>query len=133
MPASSTIRALGGSAVLALVCVTVAAGAAAQDQSATVTGRPLEQLTERVSYRDLNLANKSHERVLFHRVGSAVHRICYKLVPGVSPASDEHMTCSSDAWASARPQIRTAVRRAQDIALTGKSTIAAAAITISFR
>lgn len=133
MPANSSLRALAGTATLALVCVTLAAGAAAQNRSATVTAPSGDQMTERVSYRDLNLAIKADEKTLFRRVGGAVHRICYRINGGVSATSEEHMSCSSDAWAGARPQIRTAVRRAQEIALTGNSTIAAAAITISFR
>jgi hypothetical protein len=41
------------------------------------------------------------------------------------------MKCDNRAWGEARPQIARAVQRAHDIASTGTSPIAAAAITIS--
>jgi hypothetical protein len=39
--------------------------------------------------------------------------------------------CSGLAWDGARPQILRAVQRAREIAATGSSSIAAAAITIT--
>ncbi len=40
-------------------------------------------------------------------------------------------SCDTSAWGGARPQIARAVQRAREIAATGSSTIAAAAITIA--
>lgn len=126
-------RGIVGIAALPLFLVVSPTIGVAQDRSATVTGQRLDEMTERVSYRDLNLAFKPDEKILFRRVGFAVRRICDRLHEGVSPASYESMACSRGAWLGARPQIKTAVQRAREIALTGTSSLAAAAITISFK
>jgi UrcA family protein len=85
--------------------------------------------TERVSYADLDLALRSHERKLNYRVAGAVKRVCLYEDRNGLPDSD-YYSCANDAWEGAGPQIAQAVARAKEIALTGKSSIAAAAITI---
>jgi hypothetical protein len=41
-----------------------------------------------------------------------------------------YRVCSDEAWDGALPQMAQAIARAEEIALTGKSSIAATAITI---
>lgn len=89
---------------------------------------PSGYVVRTVSYADLNLASAPGERVLKKRVGSAVNSVCLEAV-GLSDF-DAAQSCELDAWAGARPQIARAVRRAHQIAETGTSLIAAAAITI---
>jgi UrcA family protein len=89
--------------------------------------------TERISYADLNLASEPGERKLNRRVSDAVKRVCLYRDGTVGLQSNGYNLCADGAWDSATPQIAQAVQRAKDIALTGKSSIAAAAITISVR
>jgi hypothetical protein len=72
--------------------------------------------------------------MLNRRVRAAVTDLCID----ASGGDDRSMTfqvaltrCSSDAWNQARPQIANAVQRAQELASTGQTTIAAAALVIS--
>ena len=86
--------------------------------------------TRRVSYADLNLASMSGQNTLNSRVGYAVNSVCTE-----SNLSFDyyHMhNCKNFAWSGARPQIDRAVQRAREIAATGSSSIAAAAITLTF-
>ena len=115
--------------------VVVALPAAAQSQSAeVVVSAPARDVVRRqVDHNDLNLASRPAEKILLRRVDVAVKGMCREIVgPGIVQWVVES-SCRADAWDSARPQIRRAVHRAQDIALNGKSSIAAAAITISFK
>jgi len=89
--------------------------------------------TERVSYADLNLASVAGERKLHRRVDNAVKRVCLFRDGTVGLPSNGYNLCADGAWDGATPQIAQAIQRAKDIALTGKSSIAAAAITISIR
>jgi hypothetical protein len=71
---------------------------------------------------------------LNHRVDGAVDSLCDEATGG--PDGSLHirlatMACSNAAWAGARPQIALAVQRAREIAATGSSAIAAAAITLA--
>ena len=94
----------------------------------TIIGRSPDQVTRHVSYADLNLASSDGVRTLNGRVGPAVNSVCTEAV-----GNEDHFTmqdCSVHSWGSARPQIAQAVQRARDIAATGSSSIAAAAITI---
>ena len=80
------------------------ASAPAPAKEVTVLGQlPVDQLTERVSYSDLDLA---------------------------TPYGMEYGTCRSFAWTGARPQMQQAMARAQQIASTGTSAIAPVAIMI---
>jgi UrcA family protein len=112
----------------------IATSANAQRAPVVVYGQEQPDVrTERVSYADLDLATKPGERKLFHRVSGAVKRVCIFSYGTVALQGNEYRACADDAWDGATPQIAQAVQRAKDIAMTGKSSIAAAAITISVR
>lgn len=124
--ASASVMVIGGAATAAL----------AQPPQATTTvfgERDLDDIrTVRVSYRDLNLASASHERILYRRVGHAAREVCtrdeiwsYDDI-GFAP-------CVRGARRDAKPQIVMAVKRAQQIALTGASSIPMVAIAIVAR
>ena len=87
--------------------------------------------TRRVTYADLNLASVSGERTLMRRVSGAVREVCYEAVP--DGKSFDVTGCRKVAWDGANPQIDRALQRAREIAATGRSSIAAAAITLSIR
>jgi len=110
----------------------VAASASAGQQSPVVVyGESENMRTEHVTYADLDLTNANHQKRLNLRVTGAVKRVCLfeDGQPGIKES--DYYDCASDAWDSAKPQIAQAVQRASDIALTGKSSIAATAITIN--
>jgi UrcA family protein len=95
---------------------------------------PVDMLSRHVSYADLNLASVAGESALERRVGTAVTGLCLDATGGNDGGTKfklSMMRCDREAWNGARPQIDRAVRRAQGIAATGASSIAAAAITIS--
>lgn len=119
------------SGVTASLLIATAAFAAAQDKPVVVYAEPQEGLrSERVSYADLDLSQPRHERKLNLRVAGAVKRVC--LYEDRTALQDSgYYRCADDAWGDARPQIAQAVARAREIALTGSSSIAATAITIS--
>jgi UrcA family protein len=106
---------------------------AGQEQPVNVYGEQSEDVrTERVSYADLNLALDEHRKLLNGRVSGAVKRVClYRESVGV--LENSYDICADGAWSEARPQIAQAIARARDIAMNGKSSIAAAAITIQVR
>jgi hypothetical protein len=64
-------------------------------------------------------------------VTGAVKRVCLFEETQVGMQDLGFYSCANDAWDSATPQIAQAVQRAKDIAMTGKSSIAATAITIN--
>ena len=97
-------------------------------RNVAVVGRQSQAFTRQVSYADLNLASKSDLMVLTNRVDFAVHDVCTALLS--ESFQDTMQECAGDSWDRARPQIARAVQRAHDIASTGSSPIAAAAITI---
>jgi UrcA family protein len=87
-----------------------------------------------ISYADLNLAAPAGERTLVGRVRTAVNDLCGEATGGSDGSwiSERSMNrCNDSGWSQARPQISLAVQRARDIAMTGSSTIAATALTIS--
>jgi UrcA family protein len=95
---------------------------------------PHEVVTRHVSYADLNLASAPGERTLERRVGSAVADLCNEATGGNDGGVQYKLSmisCSGEAWTSAQPQIDRAIQRAREIAATGSSSIAAAALTIS--
>lgn len=119
------------SGVTASLLIATAAFAASQEKPVVVYAEPQEGLrSERVSYADLDLSQRGHERKLNLRVAGAVKRVClYENRIGLQDLG--YYRCADDAWGDARPQIAQAVARAREIALTGRSSIAATAITIS--
>ena len=107
---------------------------AAQNQPVIVYGEQSDNVrTERVSYTDLDLATLDHQQVLNRRVTGAVKRVCLYRESIGRIFESNYDDCADAAWDSANPQIAQAITRARDIAMTGKSSIAAAAITISVR
>ena len=122
------------SGVTASLLVTAATAQAAQDRPVVVYAEPQEGLrTQHVSYRDLDLASATDQKTLHKRVGKAVRKVCYEVdrpQPGVDPV---FQACAEDSWDNARPQISRAIARAEQLALSGQSSIAAGSITISAR
>ncbi|MCF2515932.1 UrcA family protein [Sphingomonas sp. G124] len=108
-----------------------ASASAAQQGPVVVYAEPDNVRTERVTYADLNLADRADQRKLGHRVTGAVKRVCLfeNSRSGLQDAG--YYGCADDAWDGAKPQIAQAIQRAKDIAMTGKSSIAATAISIN--
>jgi UrcA family protein len=122
-----------GAAVLSGVTASLLVGAtttqAAQTRPVVVYGAPQQVNIERVPYGDLNLAASADRNTLYSRVGSAVRNVCNFDSTGI--ASD-YRTCAGLAWKDARPQIDSALAKAEQLAANGESYIAGA-ITISGR
>jgi UrcA family protein len=113
----------------ALVAVAGAAPASAQAPLQVIGERvDPDQLTERVSHRDLNLASASDQKRLTSRVRSAVGKVCAPL-DGTNLRTRQQQ-CRSVAWHGARPQMARAVARAQQLAATGSSSLPEVAIAI---
>ena len=124
------------------LCTTLAASfvalgstpAAGKSPPIFVQGQPDDVITRHVSYADLNLARPDGARALMTRVGSAVNGLCgqvaasrdVSIMTGVAANR-----CSRASWSQARPQIDVALQRAREIAMTGRSSIAATALVIS--
>jgi len=107
--------------------------ATAKDNPVLVTA-PTELLVRHVSYADLDLALPAGVSTLNDRVDFAIGDVCTEANLGDNGSfsfKSGMMKCSNEAWSGARPQIASAVQRAREIATTGSSPIAAAAITIS--
>jgi len=105
----------------------------ARDSAVLVTA-PTELVVRHVSYADLDLGQPAGVTTLNDRVNFAVGDVCTEANLGDSGGFSFKagmLRCSNHAWDDARPQIAQAVQRAHDIATTGSSPIAAAAITIS--
>jgi UrcA family protein len=121
-------------AVLSGVTASLLAAApsfAAQDKPVVVYAEPQEGVrTERVSYADLNLAERRDQRRLNVRVASAVQRVCLFENSRKGLQDRGYYQCADDAWDGAHPQIAQAVTRAREIALTGRSSIPARPIAI---
>ena len=121
-------------AVASAILLGAAPAYAGQDQPAVVYGEDSENFrTERVYFGDLDLASQNGERQLNRRVAATVRSVCLTDFTGSALQSAEFDRCADGAWAGARPQIARAVAQARDIAMNGKSSIAAAAITIRIR
>ena len=112
------------------------ASATAKETPVVVTAPPQEAdlVVRRVSYADLDLALPDGRATLHERVGFAIGDVCAEanLFDNGSPEFKSGvMKCSNRAWDHANPQMARAVQRANEIAATGWSTIAAATISIS--
>lgn len=94
-----------------------------------VTGSDQDIVVRRVSFADLDLTQASHQKMLNHRVGRAVSQVC-DIAIGPGQTYYETTSCRSASWRGARPQIASAIARAQEMALYGKSNIQVAAISI---
>jgi UrcA family protein len=94
---------------------------------------PSDIVTRHISYADLNLAATAGERTLNRRVSGAVSGLCLEALGGRDTSLEfkySMINCSTATWGQARPQVALAVQRARDIASSGTSPIAAAAITV---
>ena len=109
----------------------VAVPAFAKTKPVVVTAPSDAAFTRRVNYRDLDLAKLGDKKILLQRVRSAVTNVCLQGT-GLGTQFYEKVTCRKDAWSDARPQIKLAVQRADEIAQFGSSAIPAVAISISF-
>jgi UrcA family protein len=120
-----------GAAVAALTPILLVSPASANPRDVTITARAAdaEQLQKRVSYRDLNLAVSEGQRTLHHRVRRATAFVCAPLFSGGSYDRDYH-DCRDYAWNGAKPQMTQAIRRAEEIALAGRSSIPPVAIAV---
>lgn len=110
------------------IAVTLSAPAAWAEPQ-TVVGAPLPERTHSVSYADLNLATTAGEKTLKMRVHKAVRTLCRNGVQS-SAETRASRTCSDFAWRGATPQMAAAVKRAREIAQTGRSSIRVSAIRI---
>jgi len=122
----------GAAAITSAIVFAMAPPASAK--TAIVVVAPADIVTRHISYADLNLASSAGENTLNARVGGAVRSLCDEAVGGEDGSLTGKLAtkhCSTSVWDQARPQISSAAERARDIALTGKSTIAAAAIVIT--
>lgn len=108
-----------------------ALASAAQQEPVVVYAEQTNVRTERVTYADLDLADRSDQRKLNLRVAGAVKRVCLFENSRSGLQDFGYYGCAGDAWDGAKPQIAQAVQRAKDIAMTGQSSIAASAITIN--
>ena len=112
------------------------ASATAKETPVVVTAPPQEAdlVVRRVSYADLDLALPVGRATLHERVGFAIGDVCAEanLFDNGSPEFKSGVRkCSRRAWDHANPQMARAFQRADEIAATGSSTIAAATISIS--
>ena len=109
--------------------------ATAKEGPVVVTApEPADLVVRRVSYGDLDLALPDGRSTLRDRVGFAVGDVCAEanLFDNGSPEFKSGvMKCSNRAWGNANPQMARAFQRANEIAATGWSPIAAATISIS--
>lgn len=114
---------VSGSALLAT------AGPAHAKDVTVIAASPDELPRATVNIADLNLASASGQKTMTRRVGSAVRVVCAHEDTGALASNYRH--CQDVAWDSARPQMARAIQRAEQLAATGSSSIAAAAISIS--
>ncbi len=124
--------------LIAAIATTIAISAAAAPTSAQARPITVVATEERVpvrfvSYRDLKLAESADEQILVDRVRHAARDVCRESVPYNASNAILNLSCRSEAWQGARPQIARAVTRAREIAANGFSAIAPVAISISVR
>jgi UrcA family protein len=119
------------SGVTASLLLTASAASAAQDKPVVVYAHSNDTRVEHVSYADLDLAQGKGAKKLEWRVGGAIKRVCLFEDSQLGLQDRSYYNCAGEAWNGAKPQIAQAVARAKEIALTGRSSIAATAITIS--
>ena len=124
-PLSSSV-ALVGSIMATSIVLALSAGPAAARENIVITSPQQTELTrtQRVSYRDLNLATVQGERALTRRVSGAVQDVCFH--DGEHPFVQN--VCKRSAWNNARPQMASAIERAREnprLAMGGSIVVAA--------
>ena len=112
------------------------ASATAKEAPVVVTAPPQEAdlVVRHVSYADLDLASPFGRTTLHDRVGFAIGDVCNeanRFDNGSPEFKSGVMKCSNLAWGNAKPQMARAFQRADEIAATGWSSIAASTISIS--
>ena len=123
----------GVAVAIAVGGVTALAPPASGKSGPVVVTAKVDIVARHISYLDLNLASEPGQLTLSRRVGGAIGSLCTEATGGYDGnfktgiASRE---CRTSAWNQARPQMARAVQRANEIASTGSSTIAAAGIAI---
>ena len=130
---SEKFTSLLAACAVTLAIFAAASPAAAQPRPIVVTATESDIPVRFVSYRDLDLARSADEQTLVKRVRVAATDVCTESVSLLASPGYEFMTCRSQAWRGARPQIDRAVLRARQIASNGWSAIAPVAISISVR
>ena len=115
----------------ALVLLSGIASAAPRDIEITARAVDPDLRVEYVLHRDLNLASAADRKALKTRVSQAVGRVCEPYEPPL--VSMDYNRCRRGAWDGAEAQIDVAIRRAEQIAATGSSTLPAVAIAIAGR
>jgi UrcA family protein len=105
--------------------------AAAQERPVVVYGDPDSVRIERVRFADLDLDTVTGRNRLHHRVGAAVDRVCLLELGRDGLQLPGYYDCATGAWGDAVPKIAQAIERSKELALTGQTSIAATAITIS--
>jgi UrcA family protein len=126
--------AMSGASLITAIAIGAAAAfplEAGTPRALVVTIQPRNVMERRIDYADLNLAAVAGQQSLNRRISYAVTSLCNEAVSNSTNTSLEYRDCQSEAWRGARAQISLAVQRAQEIAATGSSTIAVAAITIA--
>jgi UrcA family protein len=101
-------------ALTASASLMLAAGPAAARDVTVVASVEDEVPVARVSFADLDLADKGGQRTLRGRVSSAIRSVCAPAYDGV--ASIRYTQCRTSAWNEARPQMASAVARAGRLA-----------------
>ncbi|HEV2594074.1 MAG TPA: UrcA family protein [Sphingomicrobium sp.] len=126
---------LSAAICVSVTCVSgISSPALAKSRPILVNAPPEEIVVRSISYADLNLAVPAGERSLMSRVGSAVNGLCGDVAGGYDGSYVVGLAvtrCVSATWQQARPQIDLALQRAHEIASTGKSSIAAAALILT--
>ena len=119
MPARSI---LAKSVVVALALASIGGAASvAMAQDYTIYGQRPGTKLQLVSYRDLNLIHRDHQKLLNQRVGLAVRRVCSFDNGNIPTIDNDYRVCRDDAWGSARPQITNAIGRAYHLARMGRT------------
>jgi UrcA family protein len=118
---------------LAVGGVTVLAPPASGKTGPVVVTAKVDVVVRRIGYLDLNLTSEPGQLTLSRRVGGAIGSLCTEATGGYDGNFHTGIAsrkCHTSAWNQARPQMARAVQRANEIASTGSSTIAAAGISI---
>jgi len=115
-------------ALTASASLMLAAGPAAARDVTVVASVEDEVPVARVSFADLDLADKGGQRSLRGRVSSAIRTVCAPAYDGTG--SIRYAQCQSNAWAQARPQMISAVARASRLA-AGNATVEDRALALN--
>jgi len=122
-----------GAVALSMAAIGLASPASGQSPTILVKQAP-DLVVRTVAYDDLNLTTPAAQHALVGRVRVALTDLCGEIVgsrDGYWMSQTYFDSCRHAGWSQAQPQINRAVQRAREISMTGKSTIAASAVTIA--